>query len=82
MHATMGTGENFLLIFELDTRWDEWSGSRSGRALPPGKNDGTHSTGGCLGLRAGLDTEATGKILVSAGNQTPAFQSVVRHYTD
>jgi hypothetical protein len=32
----------------------EWSASRPGRALPPGK--GTHFTGGWVGPRAGLDT--------------------------
>jgi hypothetical protein len=42
----------------------EWSASRPGRALPPGKGPpGTHCTGGWVGSRAGLDTEATGKIL-------------------
>jgi hypothetical protein len=35
-----GGGEEevqLLLILELYTRWDEWSASLSGRALPPGK---------------------------------------------
>jgi hypothetical protein len=42
----------------------EWSASRSGRVLPPGKwTPGTHCTGAWVGPRAGLDTEATGKIL-------------------
>jgi hypothetical protein len=41
----------------------EWSASRPGRALPPRKDPhGTHCTGGWVGLRAGLDTEARGKI--------------------
>jgi hypothetical protein len=35
--------------------------SRPGRALPRGKDPGTHCTGGWVGPRAGLDTEATGK---------------------
>jgi hypothetical protein len=30
---------------------------------PRGKNPGTHRTGGWVGPRTGLDTEATGKIL-------------------
>jgi hypothetical protein len=30
---------------------------------PPGKDSGTHWTGGWVGPRAGLDAEATGKIL-------------------
>jgi hypothetical protein len=41
----------------------EWSASRPGRTLPPGKDLGTHCTGGWVGPRAGLDTEARGKIL-------------------
>jgi hypothetical protein len=42
----------------------EWSASRLGRALPPGKGPpGTHCTGGWVGPRAGLDTEVRGKIL-------------------
>jgi hypothetical protein len=39
----------------------EWSASRPGRALAPGKR--THCTGGWVGPKAGLDTEARGKIL-------------------
>jgi hypothetical protein len=34
-----------------------------------------------MGLRAGLDTEARGKILCVCRNRTPVVQSVVRHYT-
>jgi hypothetical protein len=36
----------------------EWSALRPGERTP-----GTHWTGGWVGLRAGLDTEARGKIL-------------------
>jgi hypothetical protein len=44
----------------------EWSASRSSRALAPGDRTlGTHCTGGWVGPRAGLDTEARGKILSS-----------------
>jgi hypothetical protein len=60
----------------------EWSVSRPGRALPLGKDPGTHWTGGWVGLRAGLDTEARGKILCLCRDRTPVVQSVVRHYTD
>jgi hypothetical protein len=38
--------------------------------------------GGWVDLRAGLDTEARGKIFASAEDQSPVVQSVVRHYTD
>jgi hypothetical protein len=41
----------------------EWSASRPGRAFTPGERTaGTHCTGGWVGPRAGLDTEARGKI--------------------
>jgi hypothetical protein len=41
----------------------EWSASRPGRAFTPGeRTPGTHWTGGWVGSRAGLDTEARGKI--------------------
>jgi hypothetical protein len=43
------------------------------------------ATGGCVGLRAGLDTEATGKILClcrGSNLDRPVVQSVARHYTD
>jgi hypothetical protein len=60
----------------------EWSASRPGRALPSVKDPGTHYTGGWVGLRTGLDTEARGKIFASAGDRAPAVQSAVGHYTD
>jgi hypothetical protein len=48
-------------------------------ALCPGeRTPGTHCTGGWVGPRAGLDTEARGKI----EPRSPVIQSVVRHYTD
>jgi hypothetical protein len=60
----------------------ERSASRLGRALPPGKDPGTHWTGGWVGPRAGLDTETRGKLFATAGDQTPVVQSVVRVYTN
>jgi hypothetical protein len=63
----------------------EWSASRTGRALPSGKGPpGTHWTEVWVGPRAGLDTEATGKILClcrGSNIDRPVLQSVVRHYT-
>jgi hypothetical protein len=42
----------------------EWSASLPGRASAPGeRTPSTHCTGGLVGPRAGLDTEARGKIL-------------------
>jgi hypothetical protein len=49
------------------------------------RTPGTHCTGGWVGLRAGLDTEARGKILYlcrGSNLDRPVVQSVVRHYTD
>jgi hypothetical protein len=48
---------------------------------PRGKDPGTHCTGGWVGPRAGLDTEARGNF-ASAVDRTPVVQSVFRHYTD
>jgi hypothetical protein len=45
---------------------------------------GTHCTGGWVGPRAGLDTEARGKILCprrGSNPDRPVVQPVVRHYT-
>jgi hypothetical protein len=64
----------------------KWSASRPGRAFTPGeRTPGTHCTGGWVGPRAGLDTEARGKILFPCRGSNPArpvVQPVVRHYTD
>jgi hypothetical protein len=38
---------------------------------PQGKVPGTHSTGGWVGLRAGLDAEATGKFLCLCQGSNP-----------
>jgi hypothetical protein len=63
----------------------EWSASRPCHALSPGKGPpGTHCTGGWVGPRAGLDTEARGKVLSplpGIEHRSPGHQSVVRHYT-
>jgi hypothetical protein len=63
----------------------EWSASRPGRALPREKDLGTQWTGGWVGPRAGLDTEARGKILClwrGSNPDRPVVQPVARHYTD
>jgi hypothetical protein len=74
-----------LLILDLCTRWGEWSASRPGRFFTPGeRTPGTHCTGGWVGPRAGLDTEARGKILCprrGSNPDRPIVQPVVRHYT-
>jgi hypothetical protein len=47
LHAMKALGgEEVYLLLILDTRWGEWSASRPGRALAPGKGGpGTHCTG-------------------------------------
>jgi hypothetical protein len=55
------------------------------RLSPGGRTSGTHCTGGWLGPRAGLDTEARGKILclcLESNLDRPVLQPVARHYTD
>jgi hypothetical protein len=63
----------------------EWSASRPGRAFTPGeRTPGAHCTGGWVGPRAGLDSEARGKILClyrGSNPDRPVVQPVVRHYT-
>jgi len=58
---------------------DEWSASRPGRSLPPGKESpvpiGWASE---LGLTHRLEKN----LFSSAGYRIPVIQSVVRHYTD
>jgi hypothetical protein len=55
-------------------------------ALCPGeRTPGTHCTGSWVSLRAGLDTEARGKVLFHCRGSNldhPVVQPVVRHYTD
>jgi hypothetical protein len=48
----------------------EWSASCPGERTP-----GTHWTGGCVGPRAGLDTEVRGKSFATAGDRTPIARS-------
>jgi hypothetical protein len=66
---------------------DGMSGQRHAPAalLPPGKGPpGTHYTGGWVGPRAGLDTEARGKIRCprrGSNLDRPVVQPLVRHFT-
>jgi hypothetical protein len=83
MEALGGRGVYLLLILDVDTRGGEWSASRPGLAFTPGeRTHGTHCTGGWVGPRAGLDTEARGKIICprrASNPDRPVVQSVVRH---
>jgi hypothetical protein len=62
----------------------EWSQSRPGCALSPGKGPPcTHCTGGWVATRAGLDTEDTGKILSPLPGIEPQSPGrPARHYTE
>jgi hypothetical protein len=72
-----------LLITDNGTRWGYVvSVTPRPRFTPGERTPGTHCTGGWVGPRAGLDTEARGKVFTSAGDRTPVVQSVVRYYTD
>jgi hypothetical protein len=85
MEAFGGEEVQLLLILDLGTRWG-WvvSVTPRPRFYPRGKDPGTHCTGGWVGLRAGLDTEARRKILCprrGSNPDRPVVQPVVRHYT-
>jgi hypothetical protein len=63
------------------------SGQRHAPAAlyPRGKDPGTHCTGGLVGPRAGLDTEAREKsfrLCRESNVDGPVVQPVARHYTD
>jgi hypothetical protein len=81
-----GREVELLLINDLGTRWDEWSASRPGRFLPPGKDPPvSHCTRGWVCPRAGLNIEVRGKSSLppmESNLDRPVVQSVVRHYTD
>jgi hypothetical protein len=67
--------------------WMRVSGQCHSLAMlyPQGRDPGTHWTGGWVGPRTSLDTEARGKILFlcwGSNPNRPAIQSVVRHYAD
>jgi hypothetical protein len=47
---------------------------------PQERTRSVNCTGGWVGPRAGLDTEA--RAFASVGDRTPVVQYVVRHYTD
>jgi hypothetical protein len=83
MQALRGEEIWLLLIIDLGTGWSEWSSVTPLPRFTPGeRNPGTHCTGGWVGLRAGLDTEAKRTILCLCREYNPVVQSAVRHYTD
>jgi hypothetical protein len=74
MNFFLGVG-NFMKVVSVTPR---------PRFSPGQRNPGTHCTGGWVGPRAGLDTEARGKIVSPLpGNLgRPVVQPVARHSTD
>jgi hypothetical protein len=74
---------SLLLILNLGTRWGEWSASRPGRALLPGKEPPVP-----IGQEAGWASEPVWtqgleeKSSASVRDRTPVVQFVVRHCTD
>jgi hypothetical protein len=75
--------EKLLLILNLAVDGGEWSASRLGRALPPGKGPPVP-----IIQEAGWSPEPVWtrwleeKFSVFVGDRTPVVQSVVSHYTD
>jgi hypothetical protein len=81
MKALGGRGGIAPTLLDLGTRWG-WVVSVTPR---PRFTPGTDCTGGWVGPKPGLDTEARGKILCpcrGSNPDRPVVQSVVRHYTD
>jgi hypothetical protein len=89
LHATKARGVRrgiAPLILDLGTRWG-WlvSGTPRPRFSPGERTPGTHCRGGWVGPRAGLDTDAKGKIpfLCRGSNiDRPVVKPVARLYTD
>jgi hypothetical protein len=81
-----GEEVQLLLILDLETRWGWVVSVTPPTALnPEERTPGTHCTGGWVGPRTGLDTEARGEILClcrGSNLDRPVVQPVARHYTD
>jgi hypothetical protein len=79
MHAQRGGGVSYsFLISALDG--GEWSASRPGRALPPGKDTPVPIVQEAGWASELVWTQDRGKILCLCRDRTPVGQSVVRHY--
>jgi hypothetical protein len=74
-----------MLIHNLGTRWGSGQHCTLAALNPGERTPSTHSTGGWVGPRAGMDTEVREKMscLCRGLNvDNPVAQSVARHYTD
>jgi hypothetical protein len=65
MEAQRRKGLYLLLILDLGTRWGLVVSIGAWAFSPGERNPVTHCTGGWVGVRAGVDTGARGKILSS-----------------
>jgi hypothetical protein len=83
-HAGAKMGRRYSSYSFLTWILDGVSGQRHAPAslYPRELTPGTNCTGGWVGLRARLDTEARETILCFSRDRTPVVKSVVRHYTD
>jgi hypothetical protein len=80
-----GEEYSFYSFITLALDGGEWSASYPAAFIPGERTPGTHWAGGCMGPRAGLDTEARRKILLplpGIKHRSPVVQSIARHYTD
>jgi hypothetical protein len=83
----LGERRYIALTHSRPQHWMVWVVSVTPRpSFTPGeRTPSTHCTGGWVGLSAGLDTEARGKLLclcLGSNLFRPVVQSVARHYTD
>jgi hypothetical protein len=83
MQAPMGRGvSSYSFLTSVLDGGGDLSASRPGRALALGKDTDTHWTGGWVGVRAGLDTDARGKILYLCQGSNPSHSAVqIQKYT-
>jgi hypothetical protein len=82
MQAIRGRGYSSDSFLTLPLDGSEWSASRPGRALSPGKDSRYPLDRMLGGPQCWYGHEAKGKIICLCWDQTPVVQSVVRHYTD
>jgi hypothetical protein len=75
-----------LLVHNLGTRWGEWSASRPGRALAPGKGPPVPIVQEARWAPEPVWTQRLGeksfRLCRGSNLDRPVVQSVARHYTD
>jgi hypothetical protein len=78
---TRGSGGITPSFLTLALDRGEWSASGPGLLTPGEGAPCTHCIGGWVGIGVALDAVEYRKILASAGNLTPAIQSLVHCYS-